>query len=104
VLAERPIDAWFWAHEHRCLAYEDLENVRFATCVGHGGIPEYLVKQTPVPSRGLVYEYRRIHSTDWQPWNTFGFAIVDLDGDRMTVRYVDERGEQHWEHPEREGS
>ena len=70
-------------------------------CVGHGGIPEYLVEQTPIPPRGLVYEYRRIHSSDWQPWNTFGFAIVDLDGDRMSVRYVDERGEQHWQHPTR---
>jgi hypothetical protein len=99
VLQEAPIDAWFWGHEHRCLVYEDLENVRFATCIGHGGIPEYLVKPGLVSPRGLVYEYRRIHSTDWQPWNTFGFAIVDLDGDRMTVRYVDERGVEHYQHP-----
>lgn len=103
ILAERPLDGWFWAHEHRCLVYEDLENVRFASCVGHGGIPEYLVKEHPVPPKGLVYEYRRIHSTDWQPWNTFGFAIVDLDGDRMSVRYVDERGETHHRHPKQDG-
>lgn len=95
LLEEQPVDAWFWGHEHRCMAYRDLERVRFASCVGHGGIPEYHAKQALVPPQGLVYEYRRVHSTDWQPWITFGFAVIELEGPKMTVRYIDEDGNPH---------
>ena len=95
VLAEREIDAWFWGHEHRCLVYRDHERVKFATCVGHGGIPEYLVEEALTPPAGLVYEYRDRYSTGWQPWNTFGFAVVDLEDATMTVRYVNEFGDEH---------
>ena len=96
VAVERPVDAWFWGHEHRCLVYRDHENVRFASCVGHGGIPEYVPEQALTPPKGLVYEYRDVHSKDRQPWITFGFAVVDLDGPRMRVRYIDESGREHW--------
>ena len=76
---------------HRCLAYRDHERVRFATCVGHGGVPEYVPEKLIAPPQGLVWEDREISSTDWQPWITFGFTVVDLDGPRMNVRYVNER-------------
>lgn len=92
---EHPVDAWFWGHEHRCLAYRDLEGVRFASCVGHGGIPEYLHKESLRKPDGLVYEYRKIHSTDWQPWITFGFAVIDLKGPDMTITYIDEDDNTH---------
>jgi hypothetical protein len=96
LLKEKEIDAWFWGHEHRCLAYRDLEGVRFASCVGHGGIPEYLVEESLVRPKGLVYEYRKPFSTSWQPWITFGFAVLDIDGPHIVVRYVDEDGNEHW--------
>lgn len=96
VLDAAPLDAWFWGHEHRCLVYRDLENVRFASCAGHGGIPEYLVEALPVPPEGLVYEYRKQYGTGWQPWNTFGFAVLDVDGPHIDVRYVDEDGNEHY--------
>jgi hypothetical protein len=96
VLEEQPVDAWFWGHEHRCLAYRDLERVRFASCVGHGGIPEYLVDEHAVAPQGLVYEYRKQHGTGWQPWNTFGFAVLDVDGPKIDVRYIDEDGAEHF--------
>jgi Calcineurin-like phosphoesterase len=96
VLDEQEVDAWFWGHEHRCLAYRDRERVRFASCVGHGGIPEYLVKQPPVSPQGLVYEYRLVHGEGWQPWITFGFVVLDVDGPRIHARYVDEDGNEHW--------
>jgi hypothetical protein len=95
LLEAQPIDAWFWGHEHRCLAYRDHERVRFASCVGHGGIPEYLEEAPLKPSEGLVYEYRKVHSKDWQPWITFGFCVLDLEGPDMTIRYVDEDGNEH---------
>ncbi|HEX8085400.1 MAG TPA: metallophosphoesterase [Solirubrobacteraceae bacterium] len=97
VLDEQPIDGWFWGHEHRCLVYRDLERVRFGSCAGHGGVPEYLSKASPVPPTGLVYEYRKLHSKLWQPWITFGFVVLDVDGPQIRVRYVDEDGDMHYE-------
>lgn len=47
VLDTGRVDAWFWGHEHRCIEYGestvDGNRLRFASCVGHGGVPEYLV-------------------------------------------------------------
>ena len=64
VLATNRIDAWFWAHEHRCLVYGEHEGVRFSSCVGHGGIPEYLIEREGAPYEApMRYDYRRKHGT-----------------------------------------
>jgi hypothetical protein len=96
ILGKRQIDAWFWAHEHRCLTYEPRDGVGFASCVGHGGIPEYLIAAEGAPyPPGLRYDFRKKHGSSLEPWNTFGFAIVDLDGRDLKVTYVDEEGTVH---------
>jgi hypothetical protein len=96
VLATGRIDAWFWAHEHRCVVYDAHEGVDFASCAGHGGIPEYLVASEtdpyPPPMR---YDYRLRRGAGLEPWNTFGFAVLELDGPAMRIRYVDEDGRTH---------
>jgi Calcineurin-like phosphoesterase len=98
VLATKRVDAWFWAHEHRCLTYKPHMDVPFSSCVGHGGIPEYLVagESDPYPEP-LAYDYRLKHGDSWEPWNTFGFAVVELNDGAMTVRYIDEEGRTHHE-------
>lgn len=98
VLDSERIDAWFWAHEHRCLTYKPHMKVPFSSCVGHGGIPEYLVAgpSDPYPEP-LAYDYRLRRGEGWEPWNTFGFAVAELDGRAMTVRYIDEDGRAHHE-------
>lgn len=100
VLETKRVDAWFWGHEHRCIVYGPEQvghaTLPFSSCIGHGGVPEYLVMQEgmtrPAPWR---YEYLKKNSTDLQPWGTFGFAVVDIDGARTKVRYIDENGRQH---------
>lgn len=96
VLATNRVDAWFWAHEHRCLTYKPHLNVPFSSCVGHGGIPEYLIagESDPYPEP-LAYDYRLKRGDGWEPWNTFGFAVVDLNEASMAVRYIDEDGRLH---------
>lgn len=98
VLETRRIDAWFWGHEHRCLAYREHMDIGFSSCVGHGGIPEYLVAREgdPYPDP-LDYDYRCVYGSGLEPWGTFGFAVLDLDGDGMTIRYIDELGRPHHE-------
>jgi hypothetical protein len=90
------IDAWFWGHEHRCLVYKPRDGVNFTSCVGHGGIPSYLIaaQKKPYPP-DLQYDYREHHGNGIEPWNTFGFAVIDLDGRKMRVRYIDESGNMH---------
>ncbi len=94
VLARQPLDAWFWGHEHRSIAYRDVQNVRYASCVGNGGIPEYLVPRRAFD--GLVYEDDRKYGHGLEPWNTFGFAVLDVDGPEIAVTYVDETGADVW--------
>jgi hypothetical protein len=98
ILAEgqRKIDAWFWGHEHRCVVYEPRDPVHFTSCVGHGGIPSYLkaTASDPYPPN-VKYEYRQRYGPGPQPWNTFGFAVIDLDRRDMHVRYIDEFGITH---------
>jgi hypothetical protein len=96
VLATEQVDAWFWGHEHRCLVYRDAKNLPFASCVGHGGIPEYTAAAIDAPYvEPLVYDYRQPYGDGWQPWIRFGFVAADLDGDRMHLSYVDEFGSEH---------
>ena len=65
--------------------------------MGHGGIPEYLIEREGTVRGTDAYDYRRKHGTGIEPWNTFGFAVLDLRGADMTVRYIDERGCTHHE-------
>lgn len=96
VLEGRHIDAWFWGHEHRCVVYNSRNPVGFTSCVGHGGIPSYLTaaESDPYPP-DVKYEYRKQHGHGPEPWNTFGFGVIDLDGRDMHVRYIDESGTVH---------
>jgi len=96
VLDTGRVDAWFWAHEHRCLTYRAHRGVGFSSCIGHGGIPEYLVKMNPQKLLApLKYDYRKKFGHGLEPWNTFGFAVVELNGRAMRVRYMNEDGNPH---------
>jgi len=100
VLATERVDAWFWGHEHRCIQYGESQHeghrVGFASCLGHGGVPEHMVmKETdPRPDPPWEYEYLRPFR-EGEPWETFGFAVLDIDGPKMSVRYIDENGTEH---------
>ena len=99
VLETGRIDAWFWGHEHRCIQYaesrQDGHRVGFASCLGHGGVPEQLVmKEGQTLAPPWVYEYLKPYAPD-EPWETFGFAVVDIDGPKMSVRYIDEDRIEH---------
>jgi calcineurin-like phosphoesterase family protein len=113
VLDEREIDAWFWGHEHDCLAYEPFGGVRAARAIGHGGVPvivrdtpaepvpgapDFVVKPTPGPDatpelRALRWEYRDYRiGADGGHWAKHGLAVLDVDGRDLAVSYVDDEG------------
>src|SRR3954454_3183119 len=115
VLDEREIDAWFWGHEHDCLAYErGFGGVGAARAGGHGAVPEpvrhtdatslggdyppFLVKPAPYDGasaalRALAWEYRDGRWQDGRLMCKRGFAVLDVDGRDLTVTYVDDDGD-----------
>lgn len=112
----RGVDAWFWGHEHDCLAYDPLEGVNAARVIGHGAVPtllrteppcepeptapDYLGKPIPnatypaTPALNAVrWEYRgEVDGDDGVLWGKHGFAVVDVVGQTLKVAYVDDQG------------
>jgi hypothetical protein len=71
----------------------DAIPLNFSSCLGHGGVPEYLVmKEGETRPAPWVYEYLKVNSDNFQPWDTFGFAVLEIAEDKMSVRYIDENG------------
>lgn len=88
------ISAWLWGHEHRCMGFKDVPGVPYARCIGHGGIPVPAPDPSkPLAAPGLWQEQGSFEQNDTR-WSTFGFAVLDFDGPRATVRYRDDRGVQ----------
>jgi hypothetical protein len=100
ILERHPIDAWFWGHEHRCVLYRGYANVTYGRCTGHGGVPVYQWHKEnddyPVPAE---YEYRAYYKKGLERWAVFGFAVIDLDGESASVKYIDEDGREHHSEP-----
>lgn len=84
------IDAWFWGHEHICMRFPGRADVRYAACTGHGSIPHRTGGAWSGPG-GWEYD-------DGNRWRWCGYAVLDLQGARIGVRYVDQQGNEH--HPE----
>jgi hypothetical protein len=94
VLDSGRVAAWWWGHEHRCMGFEAAHGVRFPRCLGHGGVP---VLQTyaagdPVKPPGAWEAAGFLEDAGGDCWARFGFAVLDLDGSQMQVRYRDDLG------------
>jgi hypothetical protein len=98
VLADGGVDVWLWGHEHRLMTYQAHEYVRHARCIGHGGVPVYMWRgdndALPTPAD---YEYRERFRHGIEYWAVMGFAVLELDGPTISVRYVNEFGTTHHE-------
>jgi len=96
VLDSGRVAAWWWGHEHRCMGFEAGHGIRFPRCLGHGGVP---VLQTyapgdPIQPPGAWEAAGFLEDSDGNHWARFGFAVLDLDGAQMQVRYRDDTGAQ----------
>ena len=96
LLAGRELTAWFWGHEHRCVLYHPNAGTKFGRCIGHGGVPVYMLHGVGdnVPEPG-VYEFRDRFGTGIEPWARFGFAVLDFAAEAIHTRYIDETGETY---------
>jgi len=93
----RPV-LWFWGHEHRMAIYPEYGvpgGIRaFGRCIGHGGMPVDLPPAQPKhPECAVEFIDDRPYPNDENLTVGFnGFARIRLDGNRMTVNYVDVDG------------
>jgi hypothetical protein len=96
VLDSGRVTAWWWGHEHRCMGFEASHGVRFPRCLGHGGVPVLQARAPgdPVPAPGAWEDRSFLQDSEGNHWARFGFAVLDLDGGQLQVRYRDDQGAQ----------
>jgi hypothetical protein len=97
VLRDNRVTAWWWGHEHRCMGFKPAHGVKFPRCLGHGGVPvlQTHAEDAPIPAPG-EWELRGFLESGGDHWARFGFAVLDLNGDRIDVRYRDDTGAEVW--------
>ena len=96
-MGDLKIHTWFWGHEHRCAIYKPHMNVQHGRLVGHGGVPAYQFGKQDRPYPEIcdyVYRGRFRNGLEW--WGNFGFAALELDGEVINVKYIDEHGETYY--------
>lgn len=100
-LVKRPV-IWFWGHEHRLALYGKSSTKKganleaFGRCIGHGGLPMEDIDGVP-ESEGkdgidlVAYDRRRWKTIgkDDTPIGFNGFALLKLDGERLTIEHWD---------------
>jgi hypothetical protein len=87
VISTGAITAWMWGHEHRCMAFEHPE-IRFARCLGHGGQLLVAHAHGTQPRAPVIWEETASFEQAGRSWGAFGFAVLDVDGPTIDVRYV----------------
>ena len=92
VLDPGHVKAWFWAHEHRAVAYEPFGPLPFGRCIGHGGVPVWASGQPRAANGRPAVTWREtgVVTHGVERFAKFGFAVADLDGPGLRVRYFDE--------------
>jgi hypothetical protein len=91
------VRSWFWGHEHRCVLYEEREQITYPRLVGHGGVP-VLAPKTAKP-KGVSFQFGEAENEYFygfvnERFQRFGFAELTFDNDSIAVRYVTELGAQ----------
>jgi hypothetical protein len=81
------VTGWFWGHEHKLISYGAHSGIGYATCMGHGAILEAPAEH-PHPGEFTA----TFTDPDGEAWRMPGFAVLDVDGPTMRVRYLDKDG------------
>jgi Calcineurin-like phosphoesterase len=87
------VTAWLWGHEHRCMGFEEAKQIKYPRCIGHGGVP-VLMEHKPgelIPAPG-AWEEREFSEYRGEHWGRMGFAVLDLAGPEIKMRYRNELG------------
>lgn len=88
---------WYWGHVHAGVAYkpQGLGNV-LCRCCGHGGLPWGQASELANNPNVVWYEKRLANDPDVPERVLNGFAVLYLDGPKLTEVFYDENGGVAW--------
>ena len=87
------ITGWFWGHEHLCVSYQRYKGIKGA-CIGHGCFPYEIPSLTPPYAGPQVKWVLREGDPQNKKRGRHGFAVLDITGSQMQVKYIDETGKE----------
>ena len=91
-----PVYGWFFGHEHRCTIYDDAVTPYKARLLGNGSIPHDPQTETEPETDGKTTATRFVAANHGRlgggPLAICTFALFTLDGEILTVDYINEDG------------
>jgi hypothetical protein len=88
------IDLWMWGHEHLCVVYKPFKGIT-GRCIGHGCFPYSKQSGKPSfsgPSYPQVEWVLKAGDPNRPKRGAHGFALLEIDGDKLKISYFDEAG------------
>jgi Calcineurin-like phosphoesterase len=88
---------WFFGHEHLCTIYQPNSLVTNGRLVGNGSIP-HLPPDPKYQSPKDCAQFLKMNTTSVASGDAIStFALLDLDGGTILVRYINENGSTFYE-------
>jgi hypothetical protein len=98
ILERVPVTAWYWGHEHRFALYRSRPTLKYPRLLGHSGVPvwrdapwKFWTGKTPDE---VSYVSKKSFRSGIESFLLFGFAVLDFEGDSISVRYIYENGDE----------
>ncbi len=92
----RPVEGWFFGHQHKCYIYEDQRIPYRARLIGHGSFPHDIQKEKYPDSDLSGKPLMAFAQLDYRGYESglaySGYVSIDVTNDLLSVRYVDEDG------------
>jgi len=84
------IYGWLWGHEHLEVIYGEHKNVK-ARCIGNGCFPYEVPSIVRHPDVPITF-INRNQQQGKLSHGMHSFALIDIEGPKMTIRYIDQDG------------
>jgi Calcineurin-like phosphoesterase len=92
----RPIEGWFFGHQHKCYIYEDKRLPYRARLIGNGSFPHDIQKEK-FPDKDQSGEplmaFAQLNYRGYPGGLAYsGYVSIDVTNELLAVRYIDEDG------------
>jgi Calcineurin-like phosphoesterase len=92
----RPIEGWFFGHQHKCYIYEDTRLPYRARLIGNGAFPHDIQKEKfpdNDESGHPLMAFAQLNYRGYPGGLAYsGYVSIDVTNDLLLVRYIDEDG------------
>lgn len=92
----RPIEGWFFGHQHKCYIYEDTRLPYKARLIGHGSFPHDIQTEKFPDNDADGQPLMSFAQLDYRGYPSglaySGYVSIDVSNDELLIRYIDEDG------------